>query len=99
MPTIREQTGRVPYIGHTGDDVSFHGRTFDLQQYQVVENGRAKQLLLRTAEIKAESVTGQALFDSSDKNRKNLASLNQDKDHVQKITVEGCFDEGVSISG
>ena len=99
MSTKREQTGRVPFMGQTGDEVSLHGRTFDLQQYQVVENGRPKQLLLRAAEIKAESVTGQVLFNSSDKNMQNLVSLNQDKDHVKKITVGGCFDGGTPYQG
>ena len=32
MATTRPQTNRPPFFGHSGDEVSIHGRTFDLQQ-------------------------------------------------------------------
>ena len=70
MATKREQTGRVPFLGQTGDEVSVQGRTFDLQQFQVIERGRPKQLHLKSEEMKIESVTGQSLFEASDKNLK-----------------------------
>ena len=79
--------------------MSLHGRNFDLQQYQIVENGRPKQLHLRAAEIKEVSVTGKALFEASDDNFRELVKLNQDKDHAKKVMVGGCFDGGSPYQG
>ena len=67
MATQRPQTGRPPFFGNTGDEVSVHGRTFDLQQIQVVENGRPKQLHVKAVELKAMSITGKTLFKASEK--------------------------------
>ena len=99
MSTKRDQTGRVPFLGQTGDEVTVHGRTFDLEQYQVLDDGRPKQLHLKAVEMKDISVTGEALFKASDINLKDLTVLNADKDHVKKVTVGGCFDGGSSYQG
>ena len=92
MVTTRPQTNRSPFFGHTGDEVSVHGRTFDLQQVQVVEAGRPKQLHVKTVEIKALSATGKALFEASDKELRRYTNLCPDKNHVLKVLVGGCFD-------
>ena len=92
MATQRPQTGRPPFFGNTGDEVSVHGRTFDLQQIQVVENGRPKQLHVKAVELKAMSITGKILFKASDKELRLYTKLNQDKEHVRNVVVGGCFD-------
>ena len=62
-------------------------------------NGRPYQAHIAAAEIKAISVTGQALFLSSDDNLRKLTELNPDIDHIRKITVGGCFDGGSPYQG
>ena len=58
----------------------------------MVDHGRPKQLHIKTAEIKEISVTGRVLFESSDKNLRDYAKLNNDTEHVVKVLVGGCFD-------
>ena len=92
MMTTRCLTNRSPFFGHTGDEVSVHGRTLDLQQVQVADSGRPKQLHVKAVEIKALSVTGKALFEASDIELRKYTKLNPDKNHVLKALVGGCFD-------
>ena len=92
MATARPQTGRPPFFGHTGDEVSVHGRTFDLEEIQVVDNGRPKQLHVKAVELRAVSITGKALFEASDRELRLFTKLNRDKEHVRKVVVGGCFD-------
>ena len=99
MATTRPQTNRPPFFGHSGDEVSIHSRTFDLEQVQVPEAGRPKQLHVKAVECKAISLTGKVLFEASDKELRRYTKLTQDKNHVEKVLVGRCFDGASPYQG
>ena len=99
MSTVREQTGRFPYFGQTGDEVSLLGRTFDLEQYQCLDAGRPKQLHLKAEEVDAETITGQSLFDASRKNFRLLTKQIPDEKHIEKANLGRCWDGGGPYQG
>ena len=65
----------------------------------MLEAGRPKQLHVKAVECKAISLSGKVLFEASDKELRRYTKLTQDKNHVEKVLVGGCFDAASPYQG